>query len=80
MADEYGVAINTARSALEILRQEGLIAVRHGQGSYVLSQPESGGADAENADVPSVAAVHQQLAEINRRLAAIEERLNELAR
>jgi DNA-binding GntR family transcriptional regulator len=35
MADEYGVAYNTMRKSMEILRERGLIVTMHGRGTFV---------------------------------------------
>lgn len=35
LAAEYHVAYNTMRSAMEILRERGLIVTMHGRGTYV---------------------------------------------
>ncbi|GAB7041072.1 MULTISPECIES: GntR family transcriptional regulator [Catenuloplanes] len=38
---EFGLARETIRRALSILRQEGLIEVRHGHGTFVVETPPS---------------------------------------
>jgi len=35
LAAEYGVAYNTMRSAMQILRDRGLVITMHGRGTYV---------------------------------------------
>lgn len=40
MAQEYGVGREAVRKALSVLRQEGLVATRRGEASYVRAQPE----------------------------------------
>ena len=35
LADEYGVAYNTVRRAMDVLRERGLIVTMHGRGTYV---------------------------------------------
>ncbi len=35
LAVEYGVAYNTVRKSMEILRERGLIITMHGRGTYV---------------------------------------------
>lgn len=37
--DEFGLARETIRRALAVLRSEGLIEVRHGHGTYVVEAP-----------------------------------------
>ncbi len=39
LAAEYGVAYNTMRSAMEILRDRGLVVTMHGRGTYVAEPP-----------------------------------------
>lgn len=38
--DEFGLARETVRRALAVLRAEGLIDVRHGHGTFVAEAPE----------------------------------------
>ena len=40
VAAEYGVAYNTVRKAMEILRGRGLIVTMHGRGTYVAERPD----------------------------------------
>ncbi|WAL65952.1 winged helix-turn-helix domain-containing protein [Amycolatopsis cynarae] len=74
LADSWGVAINTAKSAVTLLRDEGLVVTRHGKGSFVRTQP----AEAETAGRQSGGdeRVWQAIAEIRRRLTEIERRLD----
>ncbi len=37
LAEEYGVAYQTLRHAMGILRERGLIITRHGRGTFVVS-------------------------------------------
>lgn len=37
----YGVARNTVRQAMEVLRDEGLVITRHGRGSFVRGEDEN---------------------------------------
>jgi DNA-binding GntR family transcriptional regulator len=38
--DEFGLARETVRRALAVLRAEGLIDVRHGHGTFIAEAPE----------------------------------------
>lgn len=74
-ADSWGVAINTVKAALTLLRDEGLVVTRHGKGSFVRTQspdsdlfPYHGGGDER---------VWQAIAEIRRRLTDVERRLEQ---
>jgi GntR family transcriptional regulator len=42
MADEYGVAYNTMRKSIEILRDRGLIVTMHGRGTFVNDPAQPG--------------------------------------
>lgn len=35
LANEYGVSLGTAKSALNVLREEGIVVTRQGKGSFV---------------------------------------------
>jgi DNA-binding GntR family transcriptional regulator len=76
LADSWGVAINTAKSAVMLLRDEGLVVTRHGKGSFVRTQPADGEA-AGRSDGGGDERVWQAIAEIRRRLADIERRLGQ---
>ena len=39
MAAEYGVAYNTVRKSMEILRERGLIVTMQGRGTFVNERP-----------------------------------------
>ena len=41
LAEEYGVAYNTVRKSVELLRERGLIVTMHGRGTYVAERPAS---------------------------------------
>jgi GntR family transcriptional regulator len=43
LATEYGVAYNTVRKSMELLRERGLIVTMHGRGTYVAERPASSG-------------------------------------
>lgn len=77
MAKDYGVAVNTLRSALELLRQDGWVVTHHGRGSYVCEELPDVGTGAGDATVGN-GEIRSQLAEIIRRLDAIENRLGGL--
>jgi GntR family transcriptional regulator len=82
LAREYGIAPMTLGSALNVLREEGLIAIAHGSGVYVLEpserpktttagSPRVGELEADVADLRrQVAALSQQVADIYSRIGA----------
>lgn len=39
IAKEYGVAYNTVRSAMRVLRERGYIVTLHGRGTFVAERP-----------------------------------------
>ncbi|KAA5829567.1 GntR family transcriptional regulator [Saccharopolyspora hirsuta] len=83
LAEEYGVAVGTVKSALGVLRNESLIASRQGEGSWVRQVlPEAPAADTmDPSDTQGVLSeILNRLDEVNTRLAAIEERLPRSAR
>ena len=47
LADEYGVAYQTVRHAMKVLRERGLIITRQGRGTFVATarRPAPGGQD-----------------------------------
>lgn len=40
VATEYGVAYNTVRKSMEMLRKQGLIVTMHGRGTYVVPEDQ----------------------------------------
>lgn len=40
IAVEYGVAYNTIRKSMELLRERGLIVTMHGRGTYVVPEDQ----------------------------------------
>jgi GntR family transcriptional regulator len=40
LAEEYGVAYQTVRHAMKVLRERGLIITRQGRGTFVAPRPE----------------------------------------
>ena len=40
VATEYGVAYNTIRKSMELLRQQGLIVTMHGRGTFVVPEDQ----------------------------------------
>jgi DNA-binding GntR family transcriptional regulator len=40
LATEYGVAYNTVRHSMELLRERGLIVTIHGRGTYVVPEDQ----------------------------------------
>ena len=80
LADGYGVSLGTVKSALNVLRDEGLIVSRQGEGSWVrrsLPDPSDEPNPASAGDVPAMLEqVLQRLGELNARLERIEDRLD----
>lgn len=73
LASEHGVAPNTVKSALAVLRSEGLIVSRPGKGSFVRTRPALSTGDA--AEGRTLADVWEALEATNRRLDELERRL-----
>ncbi|HUZ52711.1 MAG TPA: GntR family transcriptional regulator [Streptosporangiaceae bacterium] len=40
VANAYGVAYNTVRKSMEMLRKQGLIVTMHGRGTYVVPEDQ----------------------------------------
>ena len=76
LADSWGVAVNTAKSAVAQLREEGLVVIRHGKGSFVRTQPAEGDS-APRPEASGDERVWQAIAEIRKRLGDIERKLGE---
>jgi DNA-binding GntR family transcriptional regulator len=72
LADEHGVATETVKRALNELRAEGLIVTRQGKGSYVRTEITQRAETAQPSDIDDVRA---QVAELARRMDALERRL-----
>ncbi|KAA9164974.1 winged helix-turn-helix transcriptional regulator [Amycolatopsis acidicola] len=71
LAESWSVAINTAKSAVGLLRDEGLVVVRPGKGSFVRSQAvedQAVGHSGEGGDER----VWQAIADLRRRVADLE--------
>jgi DNA-binding GntR family transcriptional regulator len=69
LADTWGVAINTAKSAVTLLRDEGLVVTQHGKGSFVRTQAPAGEAPAGGDE-----RLWQAIADLRRRVAELERR------
>ncbi len=51
LAAEFGVAYETQRHAMKVLRQRGLIIARQGRGTFLASSIESASSSAANPEV-----------------------------
>lgn len=71
MAKEYDAAPGTVESALNVLRQLGLVESRQGSGSFVLRQ-HPGESEAESLAV-QVASLRERVAELSRHVEADSE-------
>jgi GntR family transcriptional regulator len=76
LADSWGIAVNTAKSAVAQLREEGLVVIRHGKGSFVRTQPAEGDS-AARPEASGDERIWQAIAEIRKRLGDIERKLGE---
>jgi len=74
LADTWGVALNTVKSAVALLRDEGLVVTRHGKGTFVRTQTPDG--EVPTRDGGGDERLWQAIAEIRRRLAEVERRLD----
>ncbi|MEV8438998.1 winged helix-turn-helix domain-containing protein [Actinosynnema sp. NPDC051121] len=77
LAESYGVAIGTVRSALNLLRDKGIVVTRAGSGSFVRRdvQPDSVSNLLVDNEIGGVAQMLELLHEINGRLKSIEDQL-----
>jgi GntR family transcriptional regulator len=73
LAEEYGVAVETVKRALALLRDEGLILTRQGKGSYV--RRGGGEGSSRSADLSELSA---QVAALSRDLDSIRKRVDAL--
>lgn len=73
LTSEYDVSIGTARSALSVLKADGLIVTRHGRGSHVRTRP---GRLASDEDV-NVEELRQAVEALTQRVEVIERKLSE---
>jgi GntR family transcriptional regulator len=74
LAETWGVAINTAKSAVTLLRDEGLVVTQHGKGSFVRTQALDGEAPARESGGDE--RVWQAIADLRRRVTELEGRLD----
>lgn len=72
LAQEYGIAQMTARRALDLLAEEGLVVAQPGRGHFVREQSAT---PASPADPESATTVEARLAETERLLADTREEL-----
>lgn len=71
LAETWGVAINTAKSAVTLLRDEGLVVTQHGKGSFVRTQSPDGETSARGGGDERV---WQAIADLRRRVTELEQR------
>lgn len=80
LAQRHGVAVETVKRALEVLRNSGHIVSRQGKGSFVGDRVDDDSLvltrDSDPTEV--LVAVRAELGQVQRRLAAIEARLDAL--
>lgn len=72
LAEDYGVAIETAKRALGELRNEGLIVSRQGKGSYVRQRTANATDNGGTEVVAQLASLRDELEAVKDRLEALE--------
>ncbi|QRP48863.1 GntR family transcriptional regulator [Amycolatopsis sp. FDAARGOS 1241] len=77
LANEYGVAVGTAQSAVGRLREQGIVVTRHGAGSIVRPDLDPADLNIAGRDVGPWPEVLRSLQEITDRLKAIEAKIDE---
>ncbi|MEC3976236.1 GntR family transcriptional regulator [Amycolatopsis sp. H20-H5] len=76
LADQYDVAVETAKRALGLLRNDGLIVTRPGKGSFVRRGPNDvDDSEAEQDLTGRVNELTREVEDLKGRLAAVEARL-----
>ncbi|HEX5408011.1 MAG TPA: winged helix-turn-helix domain-containing protein [Pseudonocardiaceae bacterium] len=71
LTSEYGVSTGTAKSALTVLRDDGLIVTRQGKGSYV--RTEKAPADDRRADLATrLQDIEAEVRDLRHRLETLE--------
>ncbi|SDX91414.1 GntR family transcriptional regulator [Saccharopolyspora shandongensis] len=73
VAEEYGVSVGTVKRAFGDLQSDGLIVIRHGQGSFVRTQPLEAESEADQAE--AISDLYAKLADVTRRLEQVERKL-----
>lgn len=73
LAEEFGVSLGVVKRAMTQLRDERVVVIRHGQGSYV--RVDRASLDVESSGLDELRA---EMANMGRRLEAVERRLSEL--
>jgi DNA-binding GntR family transcriptional regulator len=73
VVDELGVSVGVVKRAYGLLQRDGLIVTRQGQGAFVRTRiAEAGSADATRDDLAEIRAA---LADLGKRLEAVERQL-----
>lgn len=74
LAEEWGVAKETIRAAIDVLRQEGLVVSWQGRGTYYRAQPEGGGNESPTYEtlLGHIENIMSRLDEFDSRLSAVE--------
>jgi GntR family transcriptional regulator len=73
LAEEFGVSLGVVKRAMTQLREERVVVIRHGQGSYVRVDRAS-----PDVESPGLDELRAEMANMGRRLEAVERRLSEL--
>jgi DNA-binding GntR family transcriptional regulator len=73
LAEEFGVSLGVVKRAMTQLRDDRVVVIRHGQGSY--ARVDRGTSAVESSDLDELRA---EMASMGERLEAVERRLSEL--
>jgi GntR family transcriptional regulator len=73
LADRYRVAAMTVRSALDVLRGEGLIVSQRGRGTFVAPNADKSGTERTPDVLAQVAQLSERVEELTRRVSTLEQ-------
>ncbi|ONH34945.1 MULTISPECIES: winged helix-turn-helix domain-containing protein [Protofrankia] len=78
IANDYGIAINTAQAAVRLLSARGRVHIRANSGAYVCNEPHASAPGEELREIQTdVARLRKQLNDVSTGLAEVERRVDE---